>query len=180
MMLVQQRASASNISVVSGSTLTLSVYYDASGNPAVLQFVDTEGIAGLLVDGSGVVVFDSGSTTSMFPDSLLFALNYPDETEAAYIPLNPLTLQISSDFSQASILGPAAPFGTLTDPGLLALVNNGPLDLDFTFDHQIVDVATATVVNVYDLQSISQIPEPASMALLGSGLLAVFWRKRRS
>jgi hypothetical protein len=175
--LVSPAAYADPITLVSGSTLTLSAYYDNSGGTPAFLFVDTEGQAGLIVDGAGVLVFDSGAATSTFPDTLLFALNFPSVDEAIYIPLNTLTMQFSADLSSLTILGPAAPFGPLTDPGLLALVNGGPLKLSFSFGQGTVN--DNIIVNTYNLTSVTQAPEPASIALLASGLLGGFWRRRR-
>ena len=182
-------ASAATISPTSGVlTLTL-ITLGGSPTPVTFNF-----------DGSATVdVFDPGFIDSVvltdadgiggvdpFPQLGLLGVDAVPLTEAILFAFNGATVTTIPviGVGTASIVGSASPLGPLTNPGLTSIVGAGPWTFNFAFDSMSSVTIGPQAFDFYaytftGATSNAVVPEPATLGLMGAGLLAITLLRRR-
>jgi hypothetical protein len=176
-MLTPTASLADNITIaIVTSTVTVTTV-SQSGKPSNIIATDVHGI--------GVVnVFDPvptllgpvefGNLTAPFGNAVVFDADFPGLTEAVASTLDFAAADFSGSLTQILGTGSVA-VGPITDPALAPFL--GKLDFEFTLASSTVNSDHQTVA-LWDLTSITTVPEPSSLALLGTALLLVFLARR--
>jgi hypothetical protein len=182
-------ASAATISPTSGALTMTLITLGGSPTPVTFNFdgsvtadVFDPGFIGsvVLTDADGVGGVDP------FPQLGLLGVNAIPPTEAILFAFNGGTVGTipAIGVGTASVVGSASPLGPLTNPGLTSIVGAGPLTFNFAFN----SVSSVVIASVpFDFYAYTftgatnnaVVPEPATLGLLGAGLLAITLLRRR-
>jgi hypothetical protein len=157
-----------NLVQLSTSPFTL-LAEDVQGINAAAVYTPTNTYLGLELVG-----IDPG--TYMFPNAQLFVQDVdPIMGQVVGIVLDYTTLAVNG--TDATVFANGYPGGAITDPALAAFL--GLLRFDFTLTSANVDPTSNLLVSNWTIAAITPVPEPASLMLMGSGLLMLGKRLRR-
>jgi hypothetical protein len=171
--------------VIFFSDIAMNIVIDPS--PFTILELDTRGVANANVGNLGAVSIGAFGPTVPVPNSELFAINIPANTEQEIVALQYNALMVGPFDPSAPIFASVPAFVTpfngspITDPALESLLGLDTFTFQFVSGSPVAPDGTQTLT--FDLVSITEgaVPEPARVGLVAGhfGALAMVWVSRR-